>query len=96
MKEYYEKYPILPICVNMSLLTAAIYLVGMFTSGIFIGRLPIYSELYDLILIPFLFRIGIKKEDRRFVVLSVIAVLLLYFYLTGPSVYHCDWFGTFN
>lgn len=96
MEPYYVKYPILPICVNMSIFTAAIYLVGMFTSGIFIGRLPIYSELYDLILIPFLFRIGLKKEDRRFVVLLVTAILLFYFYLTGPSSYHCDWFGTFH
>ena len=91
--EYYEKYPILPICINMSLITAALYLVGMFTSGILIGRLPIYCELYDLILIPFLLHTCVSKESRKIVQPIVICVLLLYFYLTGPASYHSELTG---
>lgn len=88
--EYSEKNPMLNICVNMSLITAALYLVGMFTSGILIGRLPIYTEVYDLILIPYLLHICVDKKSRAVITGVVIVVLLLYFYLTGPVVYHSD------
>lgn len=33
------------MCVNMSIITMGIYLVSMVTSGIFLGRLPIYTSL---------------------------------------------------
>lgn len=95
IEAYYENYPIIPICVNMSVFTAAIYLVGMVTSGLLIGRLPIYSELYDYILIPFLLRVCFKKEERKFVYMIYVAVLLVYYYLTGPTYYHSDYFGSF-
>lgn len=36
----------------MSIVSASIYLVSMFTSGIFIGRLPIYCSLYSYVLLP--------------------------------------------
>lgn len=37
--------PVINLCTNMSVITAGIYLVSMVTSGIFIGRLPIYASL---------------------------------------------------
>lgn len=37
--------PMINICVNMSIASAGLYVVSMFTSGIFIGRLPIYFSL---------------------------------------------------
>ena len=87
---YYEKNPIIPICVNMSLITAALYLVGVFTSGILIGRLPIYSEVYDLILIPYLLHCCFEKDTRKIVTIVYSLVLLLFFYLLGLSFYHSD------
>ena len=87
--------PVLSLCVNLSVFTAAVYLVGMVTSGIFIGRLQIYSELYDLILIPVLLRICFNENNRKYVYLGCVAVLLLYNYLTGPTYYHSDYFGGF-
>lgn len=36
----------------MSIVSAGIYLVSMFTSGIYIGRLPIYCSLYSYVLLP--------------------------------------------
>lgn len=40
------------ICTNMSIASAGIYVVSMFTSGIYIGRLPIYFSLFSYILLP--------------------------------------------
>ena len=44
--------PVINICVNMSIASAGFYVISMFTSGIFIGRLPIYFSLYGYILLP--------------------------------------------
>lgn len=88
---YYEKNKLLPICINMSLIAASLYFVGIFTSGILIGRLPIYAEVYNLILIPYLFYICFKKEERVIVKYIFTAVLILYFYLLSVNTgYHSD------
>lgn len=42
---HYENSPIINLCVNMSIVSTAIYIVSMGTSGIFIGRLPIYTSI---------------------------------------------------
>lgn len=88
LAEYYDKFKLLPICINMSLVTAALYLVGMFTSGILIGRLPIYCEVYDLILIPFLLQAAFDKQDQKIVKSVYTVVMLLFFYLQSGNAYY--------
>jgi hypothetical protein len=46
--------PVLNVCVNMSIINLGIYLIAMVTSGIMVGRLPIYVSLYTYILLPYL------------------------------------------
>lgn len=87
LKEYYEKYPLLPICINMSVVTASLYFVAMFTSGILIGRLPIYSDIFSLILIPYIMYLGFSKEERNIILPGYILVFTVYFYMVGPRVY---------
>ncbi|MCD8025724.1 MAG: EpsG family protein [Clostridiales bacterium] len=96
LKEYYEKNTMLPICINMSLTTALFYLVGMFTSGILIGRIPIYCEVYDLILIPYLLRVSFTPNDRKIVMPVYICILVLYFYSQEFSYYVSDLTGTIS
>lgn len=47
-----ENDTVINVCTNMSIASAGIYVVSMFTSGIFIGRLPIYFSLFSYILLP--------------------------------------------
>lgn len=47
-----ENNRLLNVCINMSLLTAALYLFGVFTSGTLMGRLPVYCEVYATIALP--------------------------------------------
>ena len=67
------------VCVNMSIVTAGLYMVSMATSGVFLGRLPIYTSLYNYILLPWevnnLFEEGTKK-----IVFALMIVLYLAFY----------------
>lgn len=91
---YYEKNKVLQICINMSLITAALYFVGVFTSGILIGRLPIYCEVYDLILIPYLLNVCFTKQERAIVKPIYVLVLVLFFYLLSVNFgYHSDMTG---
>lgn len=48
----YEDNRLINLSVNMSIISMGLYLVSMVTSGIFIGRLPIYCSLFNYILLP--------------------------------------------
>lgn len=93
LESFYDSYPILPICINMSIITVGLYFVGIFTSGILIGRLPIYCEIYDLILVPFLLRISYRKKESFLRPVFTVLVLLFFYFLWGESSYHSDLTG---
>lgn len=70
--------PIISLSVNMSLFTTGTYLLSMVTSGIFLGRIPIYFSLYNYILLPWEIRNAFPQEQRRLVRALVIAFYLLF------------------
>ncbi len=79
--------PLINICTNMSIASAGIYVVSMFTSGIYIGRLPIYFSLFSYILLPwelnYLFHYNFKIIIKNITIISYILYslfLLLYQY----------------
>lgn len=76
-----ETNPYVNICINMSLVAASLYLVGMFSSGILIGRLPIYCEVYNLILIPLLIKKCFPKEQQKLVYFISTLTFCIYFIL---------------
>ena len=39
--------PVVNLAANMSIVTAGLYVVSMFTSGIYIGRMPIYTLIFS-------------------------------------------------
>ena len=58
------------ICINMSMFATLTYFVATFTNGIGTGRLPIYTSVFNFILIPYLcikvFNESISKKLRVF------------------------------
>lgn len=68
-------------CANMSVISMGIYLVSMATSGIFVGRLPIYCSLYGYILLPWeadhLFE---GRQRAAFKIAMIVGYLGFYFY----------------
>ena len=70
---------ILNICVNMSVITTGMYLVAMVTSGIMVGRMPIYTSLYNLILLPFVLKYCFKDGMRQTVTLAAVVLYFVYF-----------------
>lgn len=73
---------VINFCTNMSIVTFGLYLISMVTSGIFIGRLPIYASLYSNgILLPWELNHIFNKDSSRYMKMAAIAgFLLLYIY----------------
>ncbi len=71
--------PLIHFCANMSIISMGFYLISMVTSGIFIGRLPIYFSLYGYILLPWEIK-HLFTEDSREIVKLLMIVLYLGFY----------------
>ncbi len=83
--------PYINICVNMSVISVGIYFFGIFTSGILIGRLPIYFELYNLILLPYLIKKCFTKESSRIMYgLCIVGFFGYYFLQMRTSYYISD------
>lgn len=67
------------ICVNCSIVTAALYAVSAVTSGIYIGRLPIYTTLMGYMSLPWLIKHMFDRDSARLVKVAMI-VLYVAFY----------------
>lgn len=77
-----ENDPVINVCTNMSVVSAGLYLISMVTSGIFMGRLPIYVCLYsNCILLPWEIDHLFNKESARIIrTLMFICFLIFYYY----------------
>ena len=72
--------PIIHLSINASNVTTVLYIASAFTSGIFVGRLPIYTEMYSLILLPWLIRHPYKQYKQELTIGVVVAYLAYFFY----------------
>lgn len=73
--------PIIDLCINMSIMGSGIYVISkILSSGIMIGRLPIYFTMYNLILLPWLIKNLFDKNERRLVYYIMILCYFAFFY----------------
>lgn len=73
--------PIINLSINMTLFSVGFYLISLGTSGIFIGRIPIYFSLYNYILIPYeLNRIFVKNQVKLIIWISIIMYLIFSYF----------------
>ena len=73
------KDPLINLCTNMSLVSMGIYIVSMFTSGIYIGRLPIYVSLYGYILLPWEIE-NIFYDSKKMIYAAIVGFYLLFYF----------------
>lgn len=85
-----ENDPVINMVVNASVLTTGIYLVSMVTSGIFVGRLPIYVSLYaNGILLPWAVENVFTKNSMKIVLgLTIVAYCAFFYY----QVFKVGWY----
>ncbi|MDD5923376.1 MAG: EpsG family protein [Clostridia bacterium] len=77
---------VINICVNMSVITAGLYLISMVTSGILIGRLPGYTNMYNFILLPYLIKNVFTEQDSKTVNTIMIVMYIIYYYYQSHFV----------
>ena len=82
-----ENNPVMNLCVNASMITMALYLVSMVTSGIYVGRLPIYTTLYGYMSLPWIIDTVFERESARFITVLMIACFLGFFYIQMHSTW---------
>lgn len=75
-----ENDSVINLCTNMSIITSGLYLVSAVTSGIFIGRLPIYTSLYGYILIPYVIEKVFTENSTRMINVIMICSYLGFYY----------------
>lgn len=74
-----DNNPVINICVNMSIITMGMYLIAMVTSGIMLGRLPIYTSLYSFVLLPYIINRILTKNSAKLVNILMILFYFLYY-----------------
>ena len=85
--------PIIKLSINMSLIASGLYIISKIaSSGILLGRLPIYFSMYNLILLPWLLKNIFEKREKDLVYYIMIICYLMYFYyqinvVSGGAIY---------
>lgn len=77
--------PMITFSINMSLVGVCFYFAATFSSGILVGRMPIYFTIYNYILLPWLLR---KFYKNRILILACILCYTLYFYFQMCIAWH--------
>ena len=75
-----EDSPLINMCVNCAACTSFLYLLAAFSSGIYIGRLPIYTTLQGYVAVPWLIDHMFTADSARFVKMGLMGGVLLFFY----------------
>ena len=73
--------PAINLSVNAGICAVGIFAISIFSSGIFIGRLPVYFYLMSQgILLPWLIENIFTEGSKRIVLFATIICYIIYFY----------------
>ena len=72
--------PAINLCANCSLITMGLYAIASVSSGIYIGRLPIYTTLMGYISLPWLINHVFARRTAQLVTTSMILLFIAFFY----------------
>ena len=73
--------PVINLCVNAGVIAVALGIVAVGTSGIFMGRLPIYVSLYsNCILLPWELENLFTKQSVRIMKVLAVGFYIVFFY----------------
>lgn len=89
-----ENNKLINFSINMSVINFCLYIIATFSSGMVVGRLTTYFDIYNLILLPWLMHHAFTERSRKMVILLCMAFYLVFFYfqmvLTWGLVYESD------
>ncbi len=89
--------PVIDLSINMSVVACGLYFVGMFTSGILVGRLPMYCTMYSYILYPYIFNHCFSRSNRGLMYTACTLGYLAFFIIMSRGFYYySDLIGFFG
>lgn len=86
-----KKSKLINVCINMSLVSGLLYFISSFSGGILIGRIPIYFDMYNIILLPWLLQNIFEIKERRLAYFVVSICFIVFFYYkvhVGMDMYY--------
>lgn len=75
-----ENSAVVNLCVNCCACTAILYLVSVFSSGIYIGRLPVYTTLQGYAVMPWLINHMFTKQSAKIIAGGLVLGFVAFFY----------------
>lgn len=66
--------------VNMTIVSAALYIISSFTSGLMFGRLPIAFGLYGYITIPWILKNVFTEDSQKDLIIIMLILYSIFFY----------------
>lgn len=85
----YEDDPIIHTMVNFSIITCGLALISMVTSGVFMGRLIIYTSVYSSsVLLPWEIEHIFNKQSARLMNIVMIVCYCIFFYYQMHLTWH--------
>lgn len=66
--------------MNCGVCTAAIYFLSVFSSGIYVGRLPIYTTLQGYAAVPWIIEHTFTKSSAKVITGGLVLGFLAFFY----------------
>ena len=83
--------PFVKVWINLAVITAECYIVGMFTSGV-MGRMPMYFQLFNLLLLPWIVKNAFEESMGRSILIASLVGYFAYFwydmYVAGNGIYY--------
>lgn len=76
----YSNDAVINICANMSIVSTSFYVISMFTSGVLLGRIPVYFSLYGYILLPWIIKNVFSEKSAQLLQICMIGGYLVFYY----------------
>lgn len=67
-------------CINMSVINFCLYVIATFSSGMVVGRLTTYFDIFNLVLLPWLLHRIFTEKSRKIVILACMGFYIVFFY----------------
>lgn len=79
---------VMNLCVNASVLTMAMYIVSSVTSGIYVGRLPVYTTFHGYMILPKIIDLIFEEKSALLINMLMILFYLFFFYFQMHFVWN--------
>lgn len=90
-----EGNAVINIAINMSVLNLCLYFIATFSSGMVVGRVAAYFDIFNIILLPWLIKHIFTKESSQIITVLCVGAYTVFFYLQMVVTWHLNYVSDF-